>query len=59
MALLDIESDWYSQQEKERAQNGLQNYREWAQAENLVTTLDSLEVAIEHTLPAMTWNATD
>lgn len=47
--LLDIESDWYSQQEKERAQNGLQNYREWAQAENLVTTLDSLEVAIEHT----------
>lgn len=47
--LLDIESDWYSQQEKERAQNGLANFREWVSSEELHTTLDSLEVAIEHT----------
>lgn len=47
--LLDIESEWYSQQEKERAQNGLANFRQWAHSEEMVTTLDSLEVAIEHT----------
>lgn len=50
--LLNIDSEWYSSQEKERAHRGLGYYRSWDAEESRTTTIDGLEVSIEHTFTA-------